>query len=57
MAKGRNRSGSDHAKREAALKKKGVKVKDRGGKNLGVNNEHSRVAKGNQTQQGPMKKR
>lgn len=57
MVKGSNRSGSDASKRAAALAKKGAKASDRGGKNLGVNDEHSRVAKGNKTQQGSMKKR
>ncbi len=57
MVKGKNRSGSDKAKRDAALAKRGKKPNDRGGKNLGVGNEHSRVAKGNKTHQGPMKKR
>ena len=57
MAKGNNRSGSDTSRRAAALAKKGVKQSDRGGKNVGVKDEHSRVAKGNATHQGPMKKR
>lgn len=57
MTKGGNRSGSDKAKRDAALLAKGTVPKDRGGKNIGIGNEHSRVAKGSKTQQGPMKKR
>lgn len=57
MVKGGNRSGSDKSKRDAALLAKGKPPKDRGGKNLGVGSEHSRIAKGNRTQQGPMKQR
>lgn len=57
MTKGGNRSGSDKAKRDAALLAKGKVPNDRGGKNLGIGNEHSRVPKGNKTHQGPMKKR
>lgn len=54
MAKGQNRSGSDASKRHAALGKKD----SRGGKNIGAEKqEHSRVAKGNKTQQGPQRKR
>lgn len=50
MPKGTNRSGSDASKRHGALAKKGEKVKDRGGRNLGVGAEHSRIPKGNRTQ-------
>jgi hypothetical protein len=57
MVKGNNRSGSDASRRAAALAAKGVTQKDRGGKNIGAKDEHSRVVKGNATHQGPMKKR
>jgi len=57
MTKGSNRKGSDASKRIKTLLEKGAKVKDRGGRNLGVSDEHSRIAKGNRTQQGPQKRR
>lgn len=57
MTKGANRKGSDAARRNAALSAKGKAPSDRGGKNIGIGSEHSRVAKGNRTQQGSMKMR
>lgn len=57
MTKGKNRSGSDKSKRDQALASKGQKPSDRGGKNIGVKDEHSRIPKGNRTQARPMKKR
>lgn len=59
MAKNTNRSGSDASKRNKVLEAKTKKeTKDRGGKNIGADKqEHSRLAKGNKTQQGPQKKR
>ncbi len=53
MTKGGNRSGSDKAKRDAALLAKGKVPNDRGGKNLGIGNEHSRVPNGEQDPSGP----
>lgn len=57
MTKGQNRKGSDVAHRLAVLANKGIKAKDRGGRNLGVEEEHSRITKGNLTQAKPMKRR
>lgn len=51
MTKGTDRKGSDKSKLHGALAKKGQKVKDRGGKNLGIGQEHSRIPKGDRTQQ------
>jgi hypothetical protein len=54
VPKGTNRSGSDAARRAAALAAKGREVKDRGGKNIGIaGEEHSRIPKGNRTQHRP----
>lgn len=51
MTKGANRTGGDASKLNRTLAKKGTKIKDRGGKNLGADGqEHSRIAKGNRTQ-------
>lgn len=45
MAKGKNQTGSQQRKRDASLGRK----EDRGGKNLGKTEEHSKIAKGAHT--------